>query len=231
MRTPLPPARPTLLSVPSLIRCLSSDAPVSFSQSVLDSLQRSPEVSLPSSPVDHQQPQLLTIQTDRVRAHDIELRIQSRVQSELTRLRDAHAQQLEDLTARLTTHPPADLSAPSQHQLDAAAEPIGLFAHLRSPFYQAPPTTPDSTTARTQKAIASDLSHDSVEKEIMDLRRKLEARKKVEQMSPEVAGVRERLVQCLRINDRRPLDCWQEVEQFKMEVGKLEQEFVRKVTR
>lgn len=174
---------------------------------------------------------MLTIQTDRVRANDVELRIQSRVQSELTRIRDAHAQQLEELTARLTTHPPSEPSAPSQQQLDAPNESTGLFAHLRSPFYQASPTNPESPTSRAQKAADSDLSHDSVEKEIMDLRRKLEARKKVEQMSPEVAGARERLVQCLRINDRRPLDCWQEVEQFKTEVGKLERDFLRKIGR
>ena len=65
----------------------------------------------------------------------------------------------------------------------------------------------------------------------MDLRQKLDARKKVEKVTPEVEKTKENLVQCLRTNDRRPLDCWQEVEQFKREVGRLEQAFVQKVGR
>lgn len=63
----------------------------------------------------------------------------------------------------------------------------------------------------------------------MDLRQKLDARKKVEKTSPEVEKAKESVVQCLRAHDRRPLDCWQEVEQFKVEVGKLEKKFVEKV--
>jgi len=65
----------------------------------------------------------------------------------------------------------------------------------------------------------------------MDLRQKLDARKKVEKASPEVEKAKESLVQCLRTNDRRPLDCWQEVEEFKREVGRLEQAFVQKIGR
>ena len=37
---------------------------------------------------------------------------------------------------------------------------------------------------------------------------------------------KEKVVQCLRINDRRPLDCWKEVEGFKMEVARLEERFL-----
>jgi altered-inheritance-of-mitochondria protein 13 len=70
-----------------------------------------------------------------------------------------------------------------------------------------------------------------VNKEVMDLRQKLEQRKKVEPVPAEVEKAKERLVQCLRYNDRRPLDCWQEVEAFKQEVGKLEQAFVQKAGR
>lgn len=65
----------------------------------------------------------------------------------------------------------------------------------------------------------------------MDLKAKLEQRKKVDRSSPEVEKAKEGLVQCLRANDRRPLDCWQEVEIFKKEVGKLEQAFVQRVGR
>lgn len=65
----------------------------------------------------------------------------------------------------------------------------------------------------------------------MDLRAKLDARKKVEKVPDEVEKAKESLVQCLRTNDRRPLDCWQEVEQFKQQVGKLEQAFIQKAGR
>lgn len=70
-----------------------------------------------------------------------------------------------------------------------------------------------------------------MQKEIMDLRQKLESRKKLDKISPEVEKAKEGLVSCLRTNDRRPLDCWQEVETFKAEVGKLEKAFIQKAGR
>ena len=65
----------------------------------------------------------------------------------------------------------------------------------------------------------------------MDLRQKLESRKKLDKASPEVEKAKDKLVSCLRTNDRRPLDCWQEVETFKAEVGKLEKAFIQKAGR
>ena len=44
----------------------------------------------------------------------------------------------------------------------------------------------------------------------------------------EARKAREELVQCLQLNDRRSLDCWWEVKQFKEKVAKLEREFVNK---
>jgi MICOS complex subunit MIC19 len=70
-----------------------------------------------------------------------------------------------------------------------------------------------------------------VNKEIMDLRQKLQARKKLEKITPEVEKAKEEVVRCLRANDRRPLDCWQEVESFKVEVGKMEAAFIQKAAR
>ena len=40
---------------------------------------------------------------------------------------------------------------------------------------------------------------------------------------------KDKVVACLRLNDRRPLDCWKEVEVFKREVGRLEGAFLGKV--
>ena len=37
------------------------------------------------------------------------------------------------------------------------------------------------------------------------------------------------MIRCLRLNDRRPLDCWKEVEDFKKEVRRLEEQFVGRI--
>ena len=44
-----------------------------------------------------------------------------------------------------------------------------------------------------------------------------------------VEKARGEVVTCLRVNDRRPLDCWREVEAFKREVGRLEKGFLGRV--
>ena len=67
-------------------------------------------------------------------------------------------------------------------------------------------------------------------KEIDALRQKLEEKKKVRALPESVEGARNEVVRCLRENDRRPLDCWQEVENFKAEVKKLEKGWIEKVT-
>jgi len=44
-----------------------------------------------------------------------------------------------------------------------------------------------------------------------------------------VMAAKDGVVKCLRENDRRPLDCWREVEAFKREVGRLEKGFLGRV--
>ena len=72
-------------------------------------------------------------------------------------------------------------------------------------------------------------SNYTVSKEIEDMRKKLEERKQVRPLPDTVERARSEVVRCLRENDRRPLDCWQEVENFKAEVKKLEKGWVEKV--
>lgn len=80
------------------------------------------------------------------------------------------------------------------------------------------------------KSDVDRLSRQAVAKEIETLRRKLEARGSGLRALPEsVETARSQVVRCLRENDRRPLDCWQEVERFKGEVRKLEKSWVEKV--
>jgi len=50
-------------------------------------------------------------------------------------------------------------------------------------------------------------------------------------LDKDVEKVRDEVVKCLRDNDRRPLDCWREVERFREEVRRLEEKWVEKVVR
>jgi MICOS complex subunit MIC19 len=70
----------------------------------------------------------------------------------------------------------------------------------------------------------------TVGKQVDDLRKLLEGRKQVRALPDEVEAARGDVVRCLTTNDRRPLDCWQEVEKFKAEVKKLESTWVDKIT-
>lgn len=65
--------------------------------------------------------------------------------------------------------------------------------------------------------------------EIQELRSKLDGRRKLMELPEGVEKARNEVVSCLRLNDRRPLDCWKEVEGFKKEVARLEEAFVDRI--
>ena len=161
----------------------------------------------------------LSSKTDSTRAKDFELKVQARVNSELSRIREYQERDLANLTKSLTTGSPED-----SPQKEAAHNSDGLLATLSSPFSQ-------DHRASSQPKQEKDQSREGVQKEIMELRKKLDSRKKTEKPSPKVEQAKSKLATCLRANDRRPLDCWQEVEAFKNEVGKLEEVFIAKVGR
>jgi MICOS complex subunit MIC19 len=50
-------------------------------------------------------------------------------------------------------------------------------------------------------------------------------------LDKDVEKARDEVVRCLRVNDRRPLDCWQEAERFREEVRRVEEAWVEKVVR
>lgn len=64
---------------------------------------------------------------------------------------------------------------------------------------------------------------------IDNLRAKLEERKQPRQLPDALESAQNEVVRCLRENDRRPLDCWREVEAFKEQVRRLEKGWVEKV--
>jgi len=88
---------------------------------------------------------------------------------------------------------------------------------------------PDHQGEDLQKQLEGGPTRQEVSKAIGDLRAKLEERKKVRQLPDSLESARSEVVRCLRENDRRPLDCWREVEAFKEEVRRLEKGWVEKV--
>ena len=63
-----------------------------------------------------------------------------------------------------------------------------------------------------------------MQKEIDALKAKLQERGNKDEVAKDkgVEDAREKVVKCLRMKDRRPLDCWQEVRGFRREVGRVE---------
>ncbi|KAH7116784.1 hypothetical protein B0J11DRAFT_537557 [Dendryphion nanum] len=170
----------------------SSDAPVRFSNGLVDSLQKNTF-------------------TDSTRSKQQELQYQQRLTSELEKLREQEAQNLSELSRTLAEDAEKPVSEPSLTEKISDA------------------TSSSSTLAEKQKQ--KDLGRESVTKEIEALRKKLENRKKLEQLDAQLSKAKEDVVTCLRTNDRRPLDCWKEVDTFKKEVGRLEKEFVERTIR
>lgn len=139
------------------------------------------------------------IQNDSTRAKTLELHIQARVAEELKRLQAREDETLKDVQEKLSSEEPSSKSSDDSKSAGNALRNIG---------------------------------RESVQQEIDELKKKLESRKKVKDVKEFDAGVekaRESVISCLRGNDRRPLDCWKEVEEFKKEVRRVEEGWVQKV--
>ncbi|KAF1851663.1 uncharacterized protein K460DRAFT_298915 [Cucurbitaria berberidis CBS 394.84] len=148
--------------------------------------------------------------TDSTRSKQQELQYQERLTAELEKLREQETQNFSKFSEALSGEP----EQPSEPSL---VEKISDA------------TSSKSTLAEKQRQ--KDMSNQSVTKEIEQLKAKLEKRRKLEQVDADVSKAKEAVVACLRTNDRRPLDCWQEVEAFKKEVGRLEKDFVERTIR
>ena len=109
----------------------------------------------------------------------------------------------------------------------------------KSSHPESQPSVPDQSSssggrdhdAKAEGDKLRDLGRQSVQREIEELRKKLSQRKLREGIVNDkgVEKAKEDVVRCLRLNDRRPLDCWQEVETFKKEVGRLEKGFLGRI--
>jgi altered-inheritance-of-mitochondria protein 13 len=87
----------------------------------------------------------------------------------------------------------------------------------------------EKVAAFTTDAESSSTSRHTVSAEVTALKARLDARKGVRELPEGVETARAEVIRCLREKDRRPLDCWQEVERFKAEVKKMEKGWVEKV--
>ncbi|KAL3449276.1 hypothetical protein BJX65DRAFT_273150 [Aspergillus insuetus] len=190
-----------------------SNSPIQFSSNLVDGLQSNTE-------------------TDSARAKSLELQIQARVSEELSRLRAREQQTLAEIEKRLaevkdtpssiTTTSPSVGYAPPAGSLDLDAPRIPFAGREYAPV-------PQAAAVEAAVPVNRELSRESVNTEIEELRAKLEGRKKLADLDDGVLKAKADVVSCLRLNDRRPLDCWKEVQEFKKEVARLEEAFVDRI--
>jgi MICOS complex subunit MIC19 len=154
-------------------------------------------------------------ETNSTRAKSLDLHIAQRVHEELARLQS------------------------SQDSAVEAARKKILSVENEEPNPEQKSTLKDSVKAKLPESIGggtgdSDAKKDGqtskkVQEEIQRLKKELGQRKVMKELPKSLEAAREDVIGCLRVNDRRPLDCWKEVEIFKREVRRLEDDFVGRV--
>lgn len=106
--------------------------------------------------------------------------------------------------------------------LDAPRIPFAGREYETSPVAAAPQETVQPVANRS-------VSRGAVAHELDELRSRLDGRRKLVELDEGVAKAQSDVIGCLRLHDRRPLDCWQEVDAFKREVAKMEAGFVDRI--
>lgn len=138
------------------------------------------------------------------------------MQSELERLDAEHSKRLAELQEQISSAPDSTITSvhPDAKTPNQSSSAGGL-----------------DHRAASEGDKVRDLSRQSVQKEIDMLKEKLKRRKIKEEVVKDnaVEKAKGEVVNCLRLNDRRPLDCWREVEAFKEEVGRLEKDYLGKL--
>ncbi|KAK6533249.1 hypothetical protein TWF694_002203 [Orbilia ellipsospora] len=93
----------------------------------------------------------------------------------------------------------------------------------------------DGNSRAAEEQISKDLggeyalNRNTVARSIYTLSHKLHNQSAPPEHLENIKKAETAIVRCLRLNDRRPLDCWKEVEEFKQEVARLENDFVHKI--
>ncbi|KAK4649514.1 uncharacterized protein QC761_119620 [Podospora bellae-mahoneyi] len=137
-----------------------------------------------------------------------------------------------ELVQHLQSSPETDASRLQAIELEIQARVAAELKRLRDQESEALRAAQAKLADSTDDKTADDNSKTSytVSKEVQALQKKLEERKRIRSQLPEsLENARSGVVRCLRENDRRPLDCWREVEAFKEEVRRVEKGWVEKV--
>lgn len=182
----------------------------------MESLQNSPEVRNEDTTCRSRLYTHHFQQSNSTRAKNLELFIQERVTAELEKLLASSSDNLSSVSEALSKDPSADESGPSLTEkplVNRLAEKLGGG---------------DSTTQDEKEQIQQETDRHAVQKEIDSLRQKLNGRKKLVEVDKDVEKAKNDVISCLKTNDRRPLDCWKEVEKFKVEVARMEKTFMNK---
>ncbi|KAI5295062.1 hypothetical protein KEM52_002444, partial [Ascosphaera acerosa] len=184
--------------------------------------------------------------TDASRAQALELHIQKRVAEELQRIHADSAQHLAKVKDQL-----AEESSLLEKPKPATAEPSNALPELtlESPRIPAvgpgnfrelqeqgadatrgapPPSAPSARggPAASNQSSYTSLSSQSLSEQITDLKSRLAARPAARELDPAVQQSRRELVACLTKNETRPLLCADEVDNFKKQVHRLQQNWV-----
>jgi MICOS complex subunit MIC19 len=172
------------------------------------------------------------VQTNSTRAKTLELHIQQRVAEELSKLQSQQSSSLDAARKRILDYSDDSDSSSSSSSTSRARTVKELLPGG------------ESKEEKDRKAQTSA----KVQQEIEKLRRTLGERKSVKDVPKDVENAyvelqsglevcdmltklcrRQDVISCLRLNDRKPLDCWKEVEIFKREVRKMEESYVASV--
>jgi altered-inheritance-of-mitochondria protein 13 len=196
-----------------------SDHPVRFSEGLVNTLQDNPEVGIPTKSCISTLAN--TTKTDSSRAKNLELIIQQRVTAELQK----HLQKADSKFTSLSESISNESDSPSRSSSGPSLTEKPLLSRLTEKITGSSSEEPAQAPTESKQ---TGLDRNAVAKDLEDLRKKLNSRKRIMEKDDAVEKAKDAVVACLKVNDRRPLDCWQEVEKFKAEVGRLERTFVDK---
>ena len=192
----------------------SSDTPINFSPDLISSLESTPE-------------------TNSSRARTLDLHIQQRVAEELERIQKGESQKLDAARKRIAEEGEKiefKEEKGKKSEGTGKGESGGNILDLSN--ISAMDLLPSSLTgddSGSEESQRKSQSSQKVATEIEKLKSQLSQRKVLKNLPKDVEKARDDVVSCLRVNDRRPLDCWKEVEVFKRSVKELEDDFVRKL--
>ncbi|KAI8953414.1 hypothetical protein F4801DRAFT_537535 [Xylaria longipes] len=139
----------------------------------------------------------------------------------------------QDVVDSLHTNRESDVSRAQKLELAVQARVSEELKKLSAEENAALKSTLEKVSEITgnEGAQAAQGDRQTVSAEVEALRARLHKRKQLRPLPESVEKARGDVVRCLLENDRRPLNCWEEVEAFKEEVRRLEKSWVDKVVR